>query len=176
MKWDSVFLYFLLVLAIHCWRCSSDSSNGEFCNDPFDPSVVSDVQKTWTYVECSYQPANQRAVCKKTKQIGKCYIEEIWRRKKNEIMMIAIYSLPSSKVNDTLVVSRSCFWEKLDADKNDCLNLYTPSHIKTTFCETCSTDGCNGDAMNPVDGNWNSFFGKTNAPKVKTTTINMSLN
>lgn len=47
-------------------------------------------------------------------------------------------------VNDKLVISRSCYWEHMDAHKNDCLNNNTPSYIKTEFCETCSTDGCNG--------------------------------
>lgn len=30
------------------------------------------------------------------------------------------------------------------------MNANLPSYIKTLFCETCTTDGCNGEAMNPV--------------------------
>lgn len=66
--------------AIKCWRCSSDASNAAFCDDPFDASIISDQQRRWSYVECSYPPgqqnpysanSNQRAVCKKVKQLGK---------------------------------------------------------------------------------------------------------
>lgn len=69
-----------LASAIKCWRCSSDASNAAFCNDPFDASIISDQQRRWSYVECTYPPgqlnpysnsANQRAVCKKVKQLGK---------------------------------------------------------------------------------------------------------
>lgn len=114
--------------AIKCWRCSSDASNAAFCNDPFDASIISDQQRRWSYVECTYPPgqlnpysnsANQRAVCKKVKQL----------------------------VNDKYVISRSCFWENVNAPKDECLNNNTPSYIKTEFCETCSTDGCNGAAQ-----------------------------
>lgn len=50
-------------------------------------------------------------------------------------------------VNDKHVISRSCYWEDANAPKNECLNNNTPSYIKTEFCETCSTDGCNGAAQ-----------------------------
>lgn len=50
-------------------------------------------------------------------------------------------------VNDKYVISRSCYWEHIDAHKNDCLSNNTPSYIKTEFCETCQTDGCNGAAQ-----------------------------
>ncbi|XP_055303862.1 uncharacterized protein LOC129569231 [Sitodiplosis mosellana] len=114
--------------AIKCWRCSSDASNAAFCNDPFDASIISDQQRRWSYVECTYPPgqlnpysqgANQRAVCKKVKQL----------------------------VNDKYVISRSCFWENTNSPKDECLNSNTPSYIKTEFCETCTTDGCNGAAQ-----------------------------
>lgn len=74
------FLFSFLASAIKCWRCSSDASNAAFCNDPFDASIISDQQRRWSYVECTYPPgqlnpysqaSNQRAVCKKVKQLGK---------------------------------------------------------------------------------------------------------
>jgi len=114
--------------AIKCWRCSSDASNAAFCDDPFDASIINEQQRRWSYVDCSYPPgqlnpysqsSTQRAVCKKTKQL----------------------------VNDKHVISRSCFWENVNAPKDECLNSNTPSYIKTEFCETCSTDGCNGAAQ-----------------------------
>lgn len=43
-----------------------------------------------------------------------------------------------------MVVQRSCFFEDQNAVPNTCLNTNTPSYIKTEFCETCNTDGCNG--------------------------------
>lgn len=47
-------------------------------------------------------------------------------------------------VNDRVVISRSCAWEDVNAQPNSCINAQTPSYIKTEFCETCTTDGCNG--------------------------------
>ncbi|XP_031638946.1 uncharacterized protein LOC116351249 [Contarinia nasturtii] len=117
------------VCAIKCWRCSSDASNAAFCADPFDASGISEQQRRWSYVECTFppgqlnpysQPSDQRAVCKKVVQT----------------------------VNDKRVISRSCFWEKIGAAKDECLNNNVPPYIKTEFCETCDTDGCNGVDMN----------------------------
>lgn len=76
------FLFFFheIASAIKCWRCSSDASNAAFCNDPFDASIISDQQRRWSYVECTYPPgqlnpysqaSNQRAVCKKDIKLGK---------------------------------------------------------------------------------------------------------
>lgn len=58
------------VFAIKCWQCTSTDS---FCDDPFDESNVDDRQRDWSYIECqepSGQSYDQRAVCKKIKQIG----------------------------------------------------------------------------------------------------------
>lgn len=38
-------------------------------------------------------------------------------------------------------VFRLCAWENIHAPKNECVNIKTPSYIKTEFCETCDTDG-----------------------------------
>lgn len=50
-------------------------------------------------------------------------------------------------MNGIQTVSRSCYWEDEKVDKNDCKNADTPANTKTEFCETCSTDGCNGAAQ-----------------------------
>ncbi|XP_049280231.1 uncharacterized protein LOC125762322 [Anopheles funestus] len=123
---------FLLVVsfgaanALKCWRCSSDASTAAFCDDPFTQDIITEQQRRWSYVDCSYPPQvnyqfgqqNQqtRPVCKKMKQI----------------------------INDRVVVSRSCAYEDVNTSPNSCLNAQTPSYIKTEFCETCLTDGCNG--------------------------------
>lgn len=70
--------------ALKCYRCTSDSS-ASFCDDPFDPSVISENQRRWTYIDCKlppqqgfgigdrgYNQPQQKAVCKKVKQLGKC--------------------------------------------------------------------------------------------------------
>ncbi|KFB46236.1 AGAP008640-PA-like protein [Anopheles sinensis] len=112
--------------ALRCWRCSSDASTAAFCDDPFTQEIVNEQQRKWSYVECNHPPQasypfnqqNQqtRAVCKKMKQV----------------------------INDRVVVSRSCSFEDINAPPNACTNAQTPSYIKTEFCETCLTDGCNG--------------------------------
>lgn len=67
-----------LVDALRCWRCSSDISNGDFCKDPFNPSLMSEYQRKWSYVDCVL-PVSQlnplilnkaRPVCKKIIQQG----------------------------------------------------------------------------------------------------------
>jgi len=111
--------------SLKCWRCSSDASNAAFCDDPFDQSIITEQQRRWSYVECSFPPTQinpyntagqTRAVCKKVKQL----------------------------INDKTVVSRSCFWEDVNAPRDSCYSTNTPSYIKTEYCQTCTTDGCNG--------------------------------
>ena len=43
-----------------------------------------------------------------------------------------------------MVVKRSCAVEALDRVGEDCRSQDTPSFVKTVFCQTCVTDGCNG--------------------------------
>lgn len=50
-------------------------------------------------------------------------------------------------VNDKSVIQRSCFWEDINAPRDACYSVSTPSYIRTQFCETCTTDGCNGAAQ-----------------------------
>lgn len=50
-------------------------------------------------------------------------------------------------VNDKTVVTRSCYWEDANAPRDTCQSVGTPSYIRTEFCETCTTDGCNGAAQ-----------------------------
>ncbi|XP_063698504.1 uncharacterized protein LOC134829383 [Culicoides brevitarsis] len=111
--------------ALKCWRCTSDATGAAFCNDPFETDLISEQQRRWSYVDCSFPPqaqlpygssSNMRPVCKKMKQV----------------------------VQDKLVVSRACSWEDVNAPTDACLRQNTPSYIKTEFCETCTEDGCNG--------------------------------
>lgn len=78
-----IVLFVIVASAIKCWRCSSDASNAAFCDDPFDASIINEQQRRWSYVDCSYPPgqlnpysqsSTQRAVCKKTKQLGMYWI------------------------------------------------------------------------------------------------------
>lgn len=70
--------------ALKCWRCTSDTSNGEFCDDPFDESALTEQQRRWTYVECSFPPTlsypyvnhdglQYTLACKKVKVLGKFF-------------------------------------------------------------------------------------------------------
>ncbi|XP_005183201.1 uncharacterized protein LOC131800552 [Musca domestica] len=105
---------------LKCWRCSTDVSNGEFCNDPFDPNGITDQQRYWSYVNCTYnvgfKAVNARPVCKKL-------VQEVYGKR---------------------VISRSCFYEDIDDPADKCARDTTSSYIKTVFCETCNSDGCNG--------------------------------
>lgn len=47
-------------------------------------------------------------------------------------------------MNDSPIITRSCFWENIYAPNTECVNDNAPSSVKTEFCETCDTDGCNG--------------------------------
>ncbi|KAM7352334.1 UPAR/Ly6 domain-containing protein twit [Cochliomyia hominivorax] len=105
---------------LKCWRCSTDVSNGEFCNDPFDPYSITDQQRYWSYVNCTYsvgvKSVNARPVCKKL-------VQDVYEKR---------------------VITRSCFYEDVDEPADKCARDTTSSYIKTVFCETCSSDGCNG--------------------------------
>lgn len=50
----------------------------------------------------------------------------------------------SIAVNNKSVISRSCYWEDINAPRDACANANTPEYIRTEFCETCDTEGCNG--------------------------------
>ncbi|XP_030383327.1 uncharacterized protein LOC115630804 [Scaptodrosophila lebanonensis] len=105
---------------LRCWRCSTDVSNGEFCNDPFQPDSISEQQRYWSYVNCTYsvgvKSVNARPVCKKL-------VQEVYGKR---------------------VISRSCFYEDMDDPADKCAMDTTSSYIKTVFCRTCTSDGCNG--------------------------------
>lgn len=68
---------------LRCWRCSTDVSNGEFCNDPFMPETISEQQRYWSYVNCTYsvgaKSVNARPVCKKLVQEGEIEPPHLWR-------------------------------------------------------------------------------------------------
>ncbi|KRG03411.1 uncharacterized protein LOC6577351 isoform X2 [Drosophila mojavensis] len=104
---------------LRCWRCSTDVSNGEFCNDPFQSESISEQQRYWSYVNCTYsvgvKSVNARPVCKKL-------VQEVYGKR---------------------VISRSCFYEDVDDPADKCAMDTTSSYIKTIYCRTCTTDGCN---------------------------------
>ncbi|KAG5684196.1 hypothetical protein PVAND_013435 [Polypedilum vanderplanki] len=117
------------VSSLKCWRCSSDSSGSEFCNDPFNSATIPQRNLRWAYVDCNVaifkqqsfgeannNPTNLRPVCKKMRQI----------------------------INDKPIILRSCAWEDSETPQGGCKNIQNPSYIKADFCETCDTDGCNG--------------------------------
>ncbi|KAH8262702.1 hypothetical protein KR026_007475 [Drosophila bipectinata] len=120
MSYNLIYLIFLASAVLRCWRCSTDVSNGEFCNDPFEPSTISEQQRYWSYVNCTYsvgvKSVNARPVCKKL-------VQEVYGKR---------------------VVSRSCFYEDVDDPSDKCAMDQTSSYIKTVYCRTCTTDGCNG--------------------------------
>lgn len=41
------------------------------------------------------------------------------------------------------VISRSCFYEDVDDPADKCAMDTTSSYMKTVYCRTCTTDGCN---------------------------------
>lgn len=68
-------MHLILVLAIKCWNCASNEK--QFCDDPFDPNSIKEEDKNTIYIECPARKPNsndkdqaQRAVCKKTKEMG----------------------------------------------------------------------------------------------------------
>lgn len=60
---------------LKCWRCTTDTSKGEFCDDPFDPSAITEKLRYWSYVNCSSfmnpRAINAKPACKKLVQEGK---------------------------------------------------------------------------------------------------------
>lgn len=41
-------------------------------------------------------------------------------------------------------MKRSCAYEPIHAKGSDCEGTGSPSYVRTVFCDTCRTDGCNG--------------------------------
>ncbi|ALC39566.1 CG31676, partial [Drosophila busckii] len=113
------FVFFAASASLRCWRCSTDVSNGEFCNDPFQPDSISEQLRYWSYVNCTnsvgVKSVNARPVCKKL-------VQEVYGKR---------------------VISRSCFYEDVDDSPDKCAMDTTSSYIKTVYCRTCTTDGCN---------------------------------
>lgn len=157
--------------AIKCWRCSSDAANAGFCNDPFDGSIDSD----YSYVECGKpSKVNERAVCIKTKKLGRFFIVDFALLTLSNFIVVFIcinsftvisilnalicesvysihFNLFTFSVRDEYVIVRSCHWEKLGALRNECFKnrnqSMTSSSSSIIFCETCANDdGCNAAA------------------------------
>lgn len=130
-----------IATAIKCWRCSSDASNAAFCNDPFDSSIITEQQRRWSYVECSYPPgqlnpfngqSNQRPVCKKTKQWGKflSFILKSWI--KNSIAFEQIKRWIKMKYKKTTKLYRN----KSKSKPKSTLNRFRLSITVTTSWNT----------------------------------------
>lgn len=126
-------------------------------------------QRQWAFVDCAQQHFGQqnygqqnfglavpRPVCKKLKQLGKFRIDFTEILHYIYIIIIfhcnyfltklLLFSNPAtptlnSKVNDKVVVSRSCAYEDINSPPDQCMRTTTPSYIKTEFCETCGHDG-----------------------------------
>lgn len=146
--WIRIFHFPCAASSLKCWSCSSETPIGEFCRDPFDASAVNDQLKRWTFIECAFPPSqssNHRAVCKKTIQAGEHHIfETIFFFSENLSFRVSFhFKWIYSTVNDKHIVLRACHWESNNATKNGCTNSVTSPYVKTEFCETCDTDGCN---------------------------------
>lgn len=59
-------------------------------------------------------------------------------------MIFLVLSLVFLLVYGKRVITRSCFYEDVDDPADKCARDTTSSYIKTVFCQTCSSDGCNG--------------------------------
>lgn len=57
--------------------------------------------------------------------------------------MTYLQRLPLLAVYGKRVISRSCFYEDVDDPADKCAMDTTSSYIKTVYCRTCTTDGCN---------------------------------
>lgn len=132
----NLFLSFFALLVIQqanafkCWKCTSATTGSGYCGDNFDDTGLNLNQRKWAYVECtapvipgldSFGPA-MRPVCKKQKQI----------------------------IDDVVVYTRSCAFEDVKANADECANIFSPPNVKNESCEKCYTDGCNGKPMNKV--------------------------
>lgn len=48
--------------------------------------------------------------------------------------------------------ARACSWELEGAASDACKYSLTPPDVKMLYCETCRTDGCNGDRERSLHG------------------------
>lgn len=69
------FFFIITASALRCHYCSSDSSSGAYCNDPFDENTIPAESKRFSFVEC-VRPSDYivqnggRSVCQKIKDRG----------------------------------------------------------------------------------------------------------
>lgn len=83
-----------LVKSLKCWQCSSNSSMGSFCADPFNDTALGSSRRYFTYIECPNSSINMKPVCKKIHQ----------------------------KVDGKDIYSRRCGLEDKKAKAEDCLD------------------------------------------------------
>ncbi|KAG4080676.1 hypothetical protein HA402_013206 [Bradysia odoriphaga] len=115
---------------LKCWRCSSDSSNSQFCGATLDLSSITHQQKKWSYVDCDPKPPNTvKNITNLESLIPKC-----------KVLL--------QEVNGKETYSRLCYWEQENVPSDSCkVQAYNPSFVKTIDCKTCVEDGCN-DRLN----------------------------
>ncbi|CAH0720357.1 unnamed protein product, partial [Brenthis ino] len=108
--------------AVRCWTCSSDLN--PYCNDPFLPDRAPESSGLFRLEYCDASSgasypylSSSMAACKKQKKY----------------------------VGSQLVVSRGCTWKRGDDYSNSCASQSSSGiNEVTTFCETCTSDACNG--------------------------------
>lgn len=115
--------------ALKCWRCSSDASNAAFCDDPFDQSIITEQQRRWSFVECSFPPTQinpynsngqTRAVCKKVKQLSKFLLCCLFLYDPKFFLCVTYYN--DSFVRETLSTMKAAKqnkWNKKDRGWED---------------------------------------------------------
>lgn len=89
-------------------------------------------------MECKEPTESDKvAVCKKLVSNSELFF--------NRLEAIVSNLLISIAVRDKVVVKRTCAIESRTEVGEECAPVDTPSYVKTVFCETCRTDGCNAN-------------------------------
>ncbi|XP_037038115.1 uncharacterized protein LOC119075694 [Bradysia coprophila] len=110
------------VSGLRCWVCRSDEMNASFCGDYFDKDLISDQQRSYVYVNCSRELTSMK--------------------NPHTIPEVPVCRLIKQTENMTTVIYRGCHFQQ-DGLPRDCLHKKYPDGIRTDYCLTCSTDGCN---------------------------------
>ncbi|KAJ6649508.1 hypothetical protein Bhyg_04744, partial [Pseudolycoriella hygida] len=109
------------VKCLRCWDCRSDGINSSFCGDYFDKDLISEQQRTYVYANCSVPESIKNPLA---------------------VPKIAVCRVLKQTENFTTIIYRGCHYQE-DGLPRDCLHKKYSPGIKTEYCLTCSTDGCN---------------------------------